>query len=113
MVGTSGTVTTLAGVLLDLPRYDRARVDGVSLSFADIGAVSRRLAGLDCAGRAAYPCIGPERADLVVAGCAVLEAICTAWPVGRLRVADRGLRDGMLHGLMRANGAGRPQRETV
>lgn len=107
MVGTSGTVTTLAGVLLDLPRYDRARVDGVSLTFADIGAVSRRLAGLDCAGRAAYPCIGPERADLVVAGCAVLEAICTAWPVGRLRVADRGLRDGMLHSIMRADGAGR------
>lgn len=107
MVGTSGTVTTLAGVLLDLPRYDRARVDGVALDFADIRAVSGHLATLDCDGRAAYPCIGPERADLVVAGCAVLDAICAAWPVGRLRVADRGLRDGMLHGLMQTTGATR------
>ncbi len=55
---------------------------------------------LDRSGRAAHPCIGPQRADLVIAGCAVLHAICDAWPVGALKVADRGLREGILHGLM-------------
>jgi len=100
MVGTSGTVTTLAGVLLDLPRYERARVDGVRLGFAEVDTVIQRLAVLDYASRAAHPCIGRERADLVVAGCAILDAICRAWPVGRLRVGDRGLREGILHALM-------------
>ena len=101
MVGTSGTVTTLTGVLLDLPRYDRSRVDGHALTFDDIDLGRNRLMALDRSGRAAHPCIGPQRADLVIAGCAVLHAICDAWPVGRLRVADRGLREGILHGLMR------------
>ncbi|MFQ5971455.1 MAG: Ppx/GppA phosphatase family protein [Alphaproteobacteria bacterium] len=100
MVGTSGTVTTLAGVHLGLDRYDRSRVDGVPLSFDDIAATSLSLAELDYAGRAALPCVGPDRADLVVGGCAVLEAICRIWPVGRLRVGDRGLRDGILLDLM-------------
>lgn len=100
MVGTSGTVTTLAGVHLGLDRYDRSRVDGVQLAFDEIAAASRALAELDCAGRATLPCVGPDRADLVVGGCAVLEAICRIWPVGRLRVGDRGLRDGILLGLM-------------
>jgi exopolyphosphatase/guanosine-5'-triphosphate,3'-diphosphate pyrophosphatase len=101
MLGTSGTVTTLAGVRMNLPRYDRSRVDGSWLDFSDIVAVTRQLASLDWRGRAANPCIGRERADLVVAGCAILEAICRLWPVGRLRVADRGLREGILLGLMR------------
>ena len=96
MLGTSGTVTTVAGVHLELARYDRSRVDGLRLSFADIDAVSARLLELDQAGRAAIPTIGPERADLVVAGCAILEAIQQCWPVGSLRVADRGIREGML-----------------
>jgi exopolyphosphatase / guanosine-5'-triphosphate,3'-diphosphate pyrophosphatase len=99
MLGSSGTVTTLAGIRLDLPRYSRAAVDGTLLDFADIVRCSRRLAALDFAGRAAHPCIGPERADLVVAGCAILEAICATWPVGRLRVADRGVREGILMDL--------------
>jgi exopolyphosphatase/guanosine-5'-triphosphate,3'-diphosphate pyrophosphatase len=102
MLGTSGTVTTLAGVHLGLPRYDRSVVDGSYLEFDAIQAISRRLAAMDCASRATSPCIGPERADLVVAGCAILEAICTAWPVGRLRVADRGVREGILFGLLAA-----------
>jgi exopolyphosphatase/guanosine-5'-triphosphate,3'-diphosphate pyrophosphatase len=102
MVGTSGTVTTLTGILLDLPRYNRNRVDGTHLTFADLQRATGRLAGLDRGERAAHPCIGPDRADLVLAGCAVLDAICDLWPVGRLRVADRGLREGILHGLMRA-----------
>jgi exopolyphosphatase / guanosine-5'-triphosphate,3'-diphosphate pyrophosphatase len=101
MVGTSGTVTTLSGIHQDLPRYERSQVDGSWLDFSAITHVSRTLASLDWRGRAALPCIGPERADLVVAGCAILEAMCTLWPVGRLRVADRGLREGILLGLMR------------
>jgi exopolyphosphatase/guanosine-5'-triphosphate,3'-diphosphate pyrophosphatase len=107
MLGTSGTVTTLAGIHLDLPRYDRAVVDGSYLSFASVAAVTQRLAALDYERRAAHPCIGRERADLVLAGCAILDAICRQWPVGRLRVADRGVREGILCGLMRRDGFGR------
>lgn len=102
MVGTSGTVTTLTGVYLKLPRYNRDRVDGRQLNFAQLGSARDHLLGLDRRDRAAHPCIGPERADLVVSGCAVLDAICGLWPVGQLRVADRGLREGILHGLMRS-----------
>jgi len=100
MLGTSGTVTTLVGVRLDLPRYNRSVVDGAYLDFASIAAIGRRLRRLDRAGRAAHPCIGDERAELVVAGCAILDAICARWPVGRLRVADRGIREGILNELM-------------
>jgi exopolyphosphatase / guanosine-5'-triphosphate,3'-diphosphate pyrophosphatase len=100
MLGSSGTVTTLAGIHLALPRYIRAMVDGSMLTFEQIAAVSEHLAGLDFAGRAANPCIGHERADLVLSGCAVLDAICATWPVGRLRVADRGVREGILLNLM-------------
>ena len=100
MLGASGTVTTLAGVHLDLPRYDRAQVDGLSLSFNQIDRVSARLRGLDLTARAAIPTIGPERADLVVAGCAILDAIQRTWPVGALRVADRGVREGLLMGMI-------------
>jgi len=101
MLGASGTVTTLVGVHLGLARYDRARVDGSFLDFATIRAVTQQLLALPMAARAASPCIGVERADLVIAGCAVLEAICRCWPVGQLRVADRGLREGILLSLMR------------
>jgi exopolyphosphatase / guanosine-5'-triphosphate,3'-diphosphate pyrophosphatase len=100
MLGSSGTVTTLAGVHLALPRYIRALVDGSMLTFDQIELVSRHLAGLDIAGRAASPCVGRERADLVLSGCAILDAICATWPVGRLRVADRGIREGILFDLI-------------
>jgi exopolyphosphatase / guanosine-5'-triphosphate,3'-diphosphate pyrophosphatase len=100
MLGTSGTVTTLAGVHLGLERYRRAVIDGYTLDFEAITEVSRRLADMDCAERSELPCIGLERADLVVAGCAILEAICRLWPIGRVRVADRGLREGILFRLM-------------
>jgi exopolyphosphatase / guanosine-5'-triphosphate,3'-diphosphate pyrophosphatase len=100
MLGSSGTVTTLAGIHLALPRYTRALVDGSSLTFAQIAVVSAHLAGLDLAGRAASPCVGRERADLVLSGCAILDAICETWPVGRLRVADRGVREGILFDLI-------------
>jgi exopolyphosphatase/guanosine-5'-triphosphate,3'-diphosphate pyrophosphatase len=102
MLGSSGTVTTLAGVHLALPRYIRAMVDGSILTFDQIELVSRHLAGLDIEGRAANPCVGRERADLVLSGCAILDAICATWPVGRLRVADRGIREGILFDLMHA-----------
>jgi exopolyphosphatase/guanosine-5'-triphosphate,3'-diphosphate pyrophosphatase len=100
MIGSSGTVTTLAGIHLALPRYIRALVDGSTLTFAQIDKVSSHLAGLDLAGRAASPCVGRERADLVLSGCAILDAICATWPVGQLRVADRGVREGILFDLM-------------
>jgi exopolyphosphatase/guanosine-5'-triphosphate,3'-diphosphate pyrophosphatase len=100
MLGTSGTVTTLAAVHLGLRRYDRRKVDGLSLPFSVIHNVSRMLRELDEASRAAHPCIGHDRADLVVAGCAILEAVHNCWPVEQLRVADRGLREGILHGLL-------------
>jgi exopolyphosphatase / guanosine-5'-triphosphate,3'-diphosphate pyrophosphatase len=102
MLGSSGTVTTLAGIHMALPRYTRALVDGSVLTFEQISVVSEHLAALDLAGRAANPCVGRERADLVLSGCAILDAICVTWPVGRLRVADRGVREGILLDLMRA-----------
>jgi exopolyphosphatase / guanosine-5'-triphosphate,3'-diphosphate pyrophosphatase len=102
MLGSSGTVTTLAGIHLALPRYTRALVDGSVLTFQQIATVSAHLAALDLAGRAASPCVGHERADLVLSGCAILDAICATWPVGRLWVADRGVREGILFDLMQA-----------
>lgn len=103
-LGTSGTVTTLAGVHLDLPRYDRRRVDGLWMEEDDIERMMQKLRGMDFAARSGNPCIGRERADLVLAGCAVFEAIRREWPCRRLRVADRGLREGILVRLMRADG---------
>ena len=105
MLGTSGTVTTLASVFLNLRRYSRMRVDGSYLDFDSIRRISDEIAGLDYAARAAMPCIGPQRADLVVGGVAILDAICRLWPVGRLRVADRGLREGILNLLIAADRA--------
>jgi exopolyphosphatase/guanosine-5'-triphosphate,3'-diphosphate pyrophosphatase len=104
MLGTSGTVTTIAGVHLDLKRYDRNRVDGCWMSAQEISAVIERLLAMSYQERVASPCIGAERADLVLAGCAILEAIRRAFPCPRLRVADRGLREGMLVQMMREDG---------
>jgi exopolyphosphatase/guanosine-5'-triphosphate,3'-diphosphate pyrophosphatase len=101
MLGTSGTVTTLAGIHMGLPAYDRSVVDGCFLGFHEVATVTRHLLRLDFEGRAGEPCVGVLRADLVVAGCAILDAICRTWDVGRLRVADRGVREGILLGLMR------------
>jgi len=101
MLGTSGTVTTIAGVHLGLDRYDRRRVDGCWLSGEEVTQVVDRLLAMSYEDRIASPCIGTERADLVLAGCAILEAIRRAFPCPRLRVADRGLREGMLVQMMR------------
>ena len=110
LLGTSGTVTTLAGIHLDLARYDRARVDGQWLQAAQIDAVIASLLNMGYDERASSPCVGPERADLVLAGCAILEAIRRHWPCQRLRVADRGLREGLLSEMMQADGFMRPRR---
>jgi exopolyphosphatase/guanosine-5'-triphosphate,3'-diphosphate pyrophosphatase len=101
LLGTSGTVTTVAGVHLELPRYDRARVDGIWLAAEHVTGITNRLAAMSYAERAQHPCIGVDRADLVVAGCAILAAIQRALPLDRLRVADRGVREGVLFDLMR------------
>lgn len=103
MLGTSGTVTTLAGVNLGLPRYERSLIDGSYLTITHAQAVIHHLLRQDFRQRAAHPCIGPERADLVLAGCAILEALCEQWPFERLRIADRGLREGILTDFLRTS----------
>ncbi len=100
LLGTSGTVTTLASVHLDLPNYDRRLIDGLIVPVTAMRDISARLAGMSVDERAEVPCIGHERADLVVAGCAILDAILDMWPAERLGVADRGIREGILRSLM-------------
>jgi exopolyphosphatase/guanosine-5'-triphosphate,3'-diphosphate pyrophosphatase len=104
LLGTSGTVTTLAGVHLGLERYDRWRVDGLWLSDEDATRAIDSLRAMDFDQRAANGCIGPQRADLVLAGCAIFEAIRSVFPASRTRIADRGLREGMLLEMMEADG---------
>ncbi len=106
LIGNSGTVTSLTGVHLRLPRYQRASVDGVWLSREDAEEARLRLHALTPEQRAAEPCIGPERADLVLAGCAILDAVWSVWPAGRMRVGDRGLREGMLLSMMHCGSGG-------
>ncbi len=96
IVGTSGAITSLAGMHLGLERYDRSRVDGLWMTKSHVQSVITRLLDLGHAGRELEPCIGKDRADLVLAGAAILEAIQRLWPCQRLRVADRGLREGLL-----------------
>jgi exopolyphosphatase/guanosine-5'-triphosphate,3'-diphosphate pyrophosphatase len=106
LLGTSGTVTTLASIHLELPQYDRRAVDGLIVPAESMRAISTMLASLSIADRREVPCIGRERADLVVAGCAILEAILDLWPADRLGVADRGIREGILRSLMASHGPG-------
>ena len=102
LLGTSGTVTTLASVYLDLPRYDRRAVDGITVPAQAMRAISQQLAEASIAERSDISCIGRERADLVVAGCAILESIMDLWPAERVGVADRGIREGILRTLAMA-----------
>lgn len=108
IIGTSGTVTTLVGVHLNLPHYDRRQVDGTTIGYDALDAVIGRLRSMALAERASLPCIGQDRADLVVAGAAILDAVRGLWPVGRLSVADRGLREGVLMGLIDQDRGARP-----
>ncbi len=110
MVGTSGAITSLAGIHLGLRRYQRNLVDGLWMTRGDCEAAAERLKQLGAAGRAAEPCIGPDRADLVLAGAAIMAAVQRAWPSERVRVADRGLREGLLLQLMREDRKGHRRR---
>ena len=101
MVGTSGTITTIGAMHLKLPRYDRRLIDGLFLNLESIHTISSRLLGMSHLERANHPCIGPGRADLVVMGTAILEGICDAWALPFLRVADRGVREGILMDLLK------------
>jgi exopolyphosphatase / guanosine-5'-triphosphate,3'-diphosphate pyrophosphatase len=103
LLGTSGTVTTLASLHLELPQYDRRAVDGLIMPVEAMRDISRRLSGMCLDERRQLACIGRERADLVVAGCAILETILDLWPARRLGVADRGIREGILRSLMAAD----------
>lgn len=107
LLGTSGTVTTLAGIHLELPRYDRRRVDGTWMSIKQVDRMIDELVEMSFEERIRNPCIGRDRADLVLAGCAILVAIRRLWPYPRLRVADRGLREGLLTEMMNADNAWR------
>lgn len=100
LLGTSGTVTTLGSLYLGLESYDRNRVDGLTVPTHDLQRISHNLARQSLTERAAIPCIGTERADLVVAGCAILEEIMSLWPAKQVGIADRGIREGILRGLM-------------
>jgi len=113
LLGTSGTVTTLASLHLDLPQYDRKAVDGLIVPATSMRDIAMRLSTMAIHDRRALPCIGRERADLVVAGCAILESILDLWPAGRLGVADRGIREGILRSLMSAGDAGEQARATL
>jgi exopolyphosphatase/guanosine-5'-triphosphate,3'-diphosphate pyrophosphatase len=104
LLGTSGTVTTLASVHLALPCYDRRAVDGLHVPIGAMQKISEMIAGMSYEERSSLPCIGAERADLVVAGCAILEAILEIWPAENLGVADRGIREGILRSLMARDG---------
>ncbi|WP_343314852.1 Ppx/GppA phosphatase family protein [Brucella sp. BE17] len=110
LLGTSGTVTTLAGIHLGLERYDRRRVDGMWMDDGEVTRMTSRLLSWDFDARVANPCIGADRADLVLAGCAILDAIRQVWPSEKLLVADRGLREGILTELMSRDGAWRHNR---
>lgn len=113
LLGTSGTVTTLASLHLELPHYDRRAVDGLILPASAMRTVSARLAELSHDDRSKLPCIGSDRAELVVAGCAILESIMDVWPADRLGVADRGIREGILRSLIATDIAGEESRRAL
>lgn len=100
LLSTSGTVTTLAAIHLDLPRYDRSKIDGITLKISDIRETTRRLLTMRPSERFHHPCIGPDRADFILSGCAIFEAISGLWPAGNITIADRGVREGIILSLM-------------
>lgn len=100
VIGTSGTVTVIGAVHLNLSRYNRSAVDGISILKPDIDRVITRIKNMGDEGRRKHPCIGVQKADLTIAGCAIIEAICSFWPITEVTVADRGIREGILLDLM-------------
>ena len=113
LMGTSGTVTTLASVHLELPHYDRQAVDGLIVPSQSMREVCLRLTTMSAAQRGTLPCIGDDRASLVVAGCAILESILDIWPADMLGVADRGIREGILRSLIAADAKAEESRAEV
>ncbi|MEM7321077.1 MAG: Ppx/GppA family phosphatase, partial [Pseudomonadota bacterium] len=104
IVGTSGTVTTVAATHLGLKRYDRTKVDGLRMTSDQIDKVIRGYLDLGPAGRRRDPRIGEDRQALIMSGSAILQALLRLWPTDRLSVADRGLREGLLYAQMSASG---------
>lgn len=102
MVGTSGTVTTLTAMSLGLEKYDRKLIDGCFLDASDAHRLSQQIFEMTKEQRARHCCIGPTRTDLVVMGTAILEGILKTWPVQKLRVADRGVREGILMEMIKS-----------
>lgn len=113
LLGTSGTVTTLASVHLELPHYDRQAVDGLIVPSEAMRELCARLATMSADERRGVACIGDDRASLVVAGCAILESILDIWPAQTLGVADRGIREGILRSLMAADAKAEESRADV
>ena len=105
MLSTSGTVTTLAAIHLNLPHYDRSKIDGIKLSISDIRGATQTLMRMSPAQRAAHPCIGASRTDFILSGCAIFEAIARTFPIDKITIADRGVREGIIVGLMRETAA--------
>ncbi len=103
IIGTSGTVTVLGAVHLNLPRYNRSAVDGIAISKRDIFRAINKIKVMGDEGRRKHPCIGAQKADLTLAGCAIIEALCSFWPISEITVADRGIREGILLDLMHRN----------
>ena len=103
IIGTSGTVTVLGAVHLNLPRYNRSAVDGISITRQDIDRAIAKIKRLGDEGRKKHPCIGAQKADLTMAGCAILEGLCSFWPIEEITVADRGIREGILLDMMHSN----------
>jgi exopolyphosphatase/guanosine-5'-triphosphate,3'-diphosphate pyrophosphatase len=105
VLGTSSTVTTMGSIYLNQSSYDRAQVDGLSIRYESIYAICKKLISLDIKALKNHPCIGPSRADLMVMGCVILTTICRRWPAKCLTAADRGIREGLLLGMMSSNQA--------
>lgn len=103
IIGTSGTVTVLGAVHLNLPRYNRSAVDGISITRQDIDWAIAKIKRLGDEGRKKHPCIGAQKADLTMAGCAIIEGLCSFWPIEEITVADRGIREGILLDMMHSN----------
>ena len=102
VIGTSGTVTVIGAVHLKLPRYNRSAVDGIAISAPDIDFTINKIKTMGPEGRCKHPCIGQSKSDLTIAGCAIIEALTTFWPISEITVADRGIREGILLDMMHA-----------
>ena len=100
IIGTSGTVTVLGAVHLNLPRYNRAAVDGLAMSGAEVAKVISKIKNMGHEGRCRHSCIGKQKADLTISGCTIIEALCSLWPISEITIADRGIREGILLDMM-------------